>query len=627
MASSAHSNQTSSENGAPVAKSQSYDLEFNRVNCLVWGLHESARSFSCAVESLQLSGTGPALAMAWIGKDVHDWHKRIAYQVVVYVLMKMAIEVEILLSHERHNDHSPVREILSPKVKLVGEYIESELHTKHTGLAEWFKEVELPRIAGFFLPLLKNWSVEYAGSLSTKIFSGVAGIIVALSCCAAVGKLGYRRACCPLFTFSIEDALVQLMDLSHSLVSVDKLHHLATEAGFEMDLLTHFGTKVFPSKRSEELEFWIGLAHKKLSVAFQKENMFSGRKIFRNKVQADSLATLGIFAYLGKRTRLYLSGMGIKDLDEQVKDFLSYLECGSLFIYPELSSISVYQLFMEVVTDEIGWLDFYAAFTYICNQERRRSKQYAIQAEKEIILTTVFTVCYDVFSGFAHFSRSTLLPLDTNLLEFLLQSQSLLTVCLEDYWAAYDKPCEPLKFSEAQQNSHDLIAQGCPKNDTQYGSKLKKLDTRSAGMDMPNYAAKSIPRHERLIRKYSTKLASTSSDFWMGTQLLFSDIRVAVKLLLNQLHGYKVAERERKKLKRTLNDIASLIPITILMLLPVSAVGHAAMLAAIKKYTPFLIPSPYSSERLDVVKQLKRTKKMEVQSWSNLEDPPSRISK
>ena len=126
----------------------------------------------------------------------------------------------------------------------------------------------------------------YESSLSTKIFSGVAGIIVALSCCAAVGKLGYRRTCCPLFTFSIEDALVELMDLSHSLVSVDKLHHLATEAGFEMDLLTHFGTKVFPSKRSEELEFWIGLAHKKLSVAFQKENMFSGRKIFRNKVHS-----------------------------------------------------------------------------------------------------------------------------------------------------------------------------------------------------------------------------------------------------------------------------------------------------------------------------------------------------
>ena len=118
----------------------------------------------------------------------------------------------------------------------------------------------------------------YESSLSTKIFSGVAGIIVALSCCTAVGNLCYRRTCCPL-TLSIEDALVELMDLSHSFVPVDKLHQLATEAGFEMDLLAHFGTKVFPSKRSEELEFWIGLAQKKLSVAFQEENIFSGRQI------------------------------------------------------------------------------------------------------------------------------------------------------------------------------------------------------------------------------------------------------------------------------------------------------------------------------------------------------------
>lgn len=94
---------------------------------------------------------------------------------------------------------------------------------------------------------------------------------MAISCCAAVRKLGSKRTCCHLFTFSIEDVLVQLMDLSHGLVSVDKLHHLATEAGFELDFLTHFGTEVFSGNASEELEFWIGLAQKKLSVAFHKE--------------------------------------------------------------------------------------------------------------------------------------------------------------------------------------------------------------------------------------------------------------------------------------------------------------------------------------------------------------------
>ncbi|KAG2722890.1 hypothetical protein I3760_02G147600 [Carya illinoinensis] len=498
MASSTHSGQFSWENGAPVAKFQRLEMEFSRVNRLV------------------LSGTGPALAMAWVGKDVHYWHKRIAYQVVVYVLMKMAVEVEILLSSERRNDTSLAREILSPKHEAM----------RQSGLEEWFKEVELPRIAGFFLPI------------------GVAGIIVAISCCAAVRKLGSKRTCCHLFTFSIEDVLVQLMDLSHGLVSVDKLHHLATEAGFELDFLTHFGTEVFSGNASEELEFWIGLAQKKLSVAFHKEAakffttsfvegtnrfffLFLMSKLMEHMdlcelyrhVQADSLATLGLFAYLGKRTRIFLSGKSINDLDDHVKDFLSYLERGSLFIFPELSSILVYQLFME----------------------------------REIILTTVFTVCYDIFSGFAHFSRSTLKPLDADLLEFLLRSQSLLTICLEDYWAAYDKSGELIKFSETVVSDPTSFARS----------------------------------------KAAIKF-SIVSDIWMGMRLLFTDFMVALELLLNQLRGHRVTERETKKLKRTLNDIASLIPVTILMLLPVSAIGHAAMLAAIKKYMPYLLPSPYS---------------------------------
>ncbi|KAL6335746.1 hypothetical protein AAG906_039509 [Vitis piasezkii] len=150
--------------------------------------------------------------------------------------------------------------------------------------------------------------------------------------------------------------------------------------------------------------------------------------------------------------------------------------------------------------------------------------------------------------------------------------------------------------------------------------------------------AESEALHQNLLRKSSMKLISTSSDIWMGTQLLFIDIMASLELLLKQMRG-RITERERKKLKQTLADIASLIPVTILMLLlcfkillsfsviQVSVVGHAAILAAIKKYMPSLIPSPYSSERLDVVKQLKRSKKMEVQTLGNQEDASSAISK
>ncbi|WCJ40823.1 LETM1-like protein [Euphorbia peplus] len=629
---SSSAEETNDDSSPTTAIAETVEIEFNRVNCLVWVLHESATSFSQAVQSLELPGTNAELAMAWNGKDVHEWHRNISYQVAVYALLKMAIEVEILLSLDRHNNASPVKDILTPQINLMGEYIENELKMKHVELVQWFRVVELPRIAGFFTPLLKKWTMEYAGS-------GVAGIIVAISCCTAVGKLSSGKISC---TLSTEDILVELMDLSHSLVEVNKLHQLATEAGFELDFLSHFGGKVLPCNEIEEVEFWIGLAQQKLSAAFLKESV--AVKTENSLQKADSLATLGLFAYLGRNTRLFLSRMGVKDLDELVKDFLNYMECGILFTYPELASVSAYESFMEVVTDEIEWLDFYDAYFPMSNQERKRSKQYPIQAEKDIILSTVFTVCYDVFSGFAHFIRSAQQPLKEESLEFLLRSQSLLTVCLEDYQAVYARPCESHKIAEAGvsdrilslglkgTSKHSVALETHKKQRVEYEEvKLKKAGSSNMTSvitlaDALSTATKSNFVHTSLIRRYRVKLASTSSDVWMGTQLLFEDIMNALELLMKQLKGHKVSRRERGKLKRTLNDIATLIPITILMLIPVSAVGHAAMLAGIKRYLPQLIPSPYSSERLDVAKQLSRTKKMEVQSWNNLQEPSSRIN-
>lgn len=84
-----------------------------------------------------------------------------------------------------------------------------------------------------------------------------------------------------------------------------------------------------------------------------------------------------------------------------------------------MSPILVYTIF-QVVTDEIGWLDFYASYAQI-NYREKGPKHHAIQAEKEIIYSAVFTVCYDAFSGFAHFNRSTQQSLDTASQSYLLR--------------------------------------------------------------------------------------------------------------------------------------------------------------------------------------------------------------
>ncbi|KAG4399285.1 hypothetical protein GLYMA_08G202800v4 [Glycine max] len=610
--------------------STSQGMKFNRVDCVVWLLHESSRSFSEAINSLGLARSGPALAMAWIGKDVHEWHRRIAYQVAVHALIKAAIGLEILLSHERLNEFSPVKEILSPIMNQIGEHIEIRLKMKHPYLVQWFRETEMPRIAGYFIPLLKKWSVEYAGS-------GIAGIIVAITCCSAVVKLGARRICCPLLVLSLEDVLVKLMDFSLNLAPVDKLHRLATEAGFELNFLSHFGGKVFPNEKTEDLEFLIGLAHKKLLKAFCEESITSKKQNFQQKIEADSLATLGLFTYLGRRTRIFLSAMGIKDLDGVIMNFLSYLECGILFVYPEFSSIRVYQCFMEVVTEEIGWLDFYGSYVQI-NCKEKRSKYNARQAEKEIISSVVFTVCYDVFSGFAHFNRSTQQSLDTASRSYLLRCESLNTADHAafdnhtSYMGSINGPKLPLVF-EVQQMPHDLTTEGCPKNNFQNSCIFNKAPisaiTNKKTYEEDTCVDKSNPQHESFIKRYSIKLASTSADLWMGIVLLFIDIMVALEILVRQVHGCKASGSQRKRLNRTMTDIIVLIPVTILMLIPVTAVGHAAILAAIKKYMPCLIPSSFSSERLDVVKQIKRTREMGYQlhlAQFDLEDQPATTS-
>lgn len=83
---------------------------------------------------------------------------------------------------------------------------------------------------------------------------------------------------------SIDDALIELMNLSPSLVSVDKLYQLATEAGFEQEFLYNFGPKILPSQKSEDLGFWIGLAQKKLAKAIRREHVFSGLQKLHDKV-------------------------------------------------------------------------------------------------------------------------------------------------------------------------------------------------------------------------------------------------------------------------------------------------------------------------------------------------------
>lgn len=65
-------------------------------------------------------------------------------------------------------------------------------------------------------------------------------------------------------------------------------------------------------------------------------------------------------------------------------------------------------------------------------------------------------------------------------------------------------------------------------------------------------------------------MVSVDQDVWQGTQLLAIDVAAAVGLLRRSVTGDELTDKEKNALRRTLTDLASVVPIGILMLLPVS---------------------------------------------------------
>ncbi|KAL9263129.1 hypothetical protein AKJ16_DCAP11781 [Drosera capensis] len=118
------------------------------------------------------------------------------------------------------------------------------------------------------------------------------------------------------------------------------------------------------------------------------------------------------------------------------------------------------------------------------------------------------------------------------------------------------------------------------------------------GGQVSGTALVTVPKNENLIEKSLDKLKSTST-------LLAIDTVAAMGLMRRAIIDDELTEKEKRALKRTLADLASVVPIGVLMLLPVTAVGHAAMLAAIQRYVLGL-------EWLDLLRKLQKMKETEA---------------
>ncbi|KAF5747781.1 hypothetical protein HS088_TW05G00508 [Tripterygium wilfordii] len=768
---------------------------------LVQSLHDAARVFELAIKEQGSLSKLAWFSTAWLGVDRTAWVKTLSYQASAYSILQAASEISSR-SERRDRDVNIFvqRSFLRISAPLES-VIREELSAKQPEAYDWFWSEQVPAMVTSFVNHFEGDSrITSATGLrgrGTSLGSGntidVSLLMLALTCIAVIWKLGPAKISCSQFFSTIPDITGGLMDLLVDFIPISKAYHSIKDIGLRRKFLDHFGSRAAACRvqsdcNSEEVAFWVDLVQNQLQLAIDREKIWSRLTTSESiEVLERDLAIFGFFIALGRRTKSFLVANGYDDLNDPIEGFVRYLIGGSILYYPQLSSISSYQLYVEVVCEELNWLPFYPGIAGTSKQSHGHRNKLDGPPNPEAI-PQVLDVCSHWMQSFIKYSKWLESPSNVKAAKFLSRGHKKLMECKEEFGTSRNEMIEsngndnvercgfvtyppsekePESFDRALEsveeavirleillqelhvsNSNsgkkqlkaaccdlekirklkkeaefleasfrakaDSLQQGVDGSDFQSSFKeqreyLKgeKRNSKVRTLDMSNSKSRGLwsffvrpptrkpdsglsvaggPRNEfveqttsivdtvvsdsneirrfevlrnelmelekrvqrstgqseneedndakdvdsnylddatvthlakvqkkeNIIEKSFEKLKKGSTDVWQGTQLLAIDVAAATGLLRRVLIGDELTEKEKKALQRTLTDLASVVPIGFLMLLPVTAVGHAAMLAAIQRYVPSLIPSTYGSERLDLLRQLEKVKEMEA---------------
>ncbi|KAK2400942.1 LETM1 protein [Trifolium repens] len=763
---------------------------------LVQALYDAARVYELAIKEHKSHSRVSWFSTAWLGVDQTAWVKALSCQAAVYSLLQAASEISSRDDSRDRNVNVFVQRSLLRLSAPLESLIREQLSAKQPEVYEWFWSEQVPAVVTSFVNKFEGDGrftssiALYEKSKGLSSASDVSLLLLALTCIAAIAKLGPAKVSCSQFFSMSTEITGSLMDMLVGLIPVSQAYNSITDVGLHREFLVHFGPRAAAGRAkdewgSEEVVFWVNLVQRQLQQAIDKEKIWSRLTTSESiEVLEKDLAIFGFFIALGRSTQTFLLANGFDTLDDPTEDSIRYLIGGSVLYYPQLSSISSYQMYVEVVCEELDWLPFYPGITSMTKQLHGHSKPEGPPNAEA--LKQAFDVCSHWMQSFIKYSTWLESPSNVKAAEFLSRGHNKLMGCMEELGMIKDSTLESdikkiveserskiqstingsdsfdealksveeavLKLEKLLQELHvsssssgkehlkaacsdlekirklkkeaefleasfrakaDSLQEGVNsaqtikpvgeedrllkgknrKNDNVKVDRSKRQFGKSRGFwsifippvtrkpdlepdvdSYENYIEQSTPdvgvvdqesneihrfellrnelmelekrvqisayqsennedlmssddrarysddardvqmvrvqTKESILQKSFDKLKQTGTDVWQGTQLLAIDVGAATGLVRRTLIGDELTEKEKKVLKRTLTDMASVVPIGVLMLIPVTAVGHAAMLAAIQRYVPSLIPSTYAPERLDLLRQLEKVKQM-----------------
>ncbi|XBI10081.1 uncharacterized protein [Aegilops tauschii subsp. strangulata] len=697
---------------------------------LVQSIHDAARSIELAFLDHSKSSINSWFPKMWLGVDNNAWIKSLSYQAAVSSLLQAVIDVSSRGNGRDRDINVFVQRSLSRLLSSLDGVIQNELAKREPSLYQWYSSNQNPLVVRTFVNTFENdrrfnsaTAICSEGKPMDTSESDLSLLVLGLFCLAAITKLGSAKVSCQQFFSMVPDIIGRFLDMLLEFVPISKAYTLTKDIGLQREFLCNFGPRAavpkFANDHGLEISFWIDLVQKQLLRALDREKIWSRLTTSETiEVLEKDLAIFGFFIALGRSTQVYLSSKSHTDSNDSINSIVRYLIGGSVLYYPQLSSISSYQLYVEVVCEELEWLPFYYEDvpTAIVDTQGRE------EMPKRELISRVLNVCTYWMTSFIKYSSWLENPLNVKAARFLSKGHAMLSDCMTELdiaknnmpkdrsfqetgvlvdateLASIDKSLESveealvklenllqeLHLSSSNSGKEDLKA-AC--SDLEMIRRLKKeaefleasfrakaeyLEASATKVDQIDMESNDIRRFEQLrrelielerrvqkstdgarkeefqetevpdetmspsesatplsgpsgsvikkenvITKSVEKVKESTTIVLQGTQLLAIDTGAAMGLLKRSLIGEELTQKEKQALQRTLTDLASVVPIGILMLLPVTAVGHAAILAFIQRYVPSMIPSTYGPERLDLLRQLEEVKEMKLPEGSS----------
>mmetsp|Transcript_2762 Transcript_2762/g.6599 ORF Transcript_2762/g.6599 Transcript_2762/m.6599 type:complete len:718 (-) Transcript_2762:951-3104(-) len=105
-----------------------------------------------------------------------------------------------------------------------------------------------------------------------------------------------------------------------------------------------------------------------------------------------------------------------------------------------------------------------------------------------------------------------------------------------------------------------------------------------------------------------------------GTQLFWSDVVFSVSLIGRAAQGVTLKPREVRTIRRTFKDVITFIPVVIILIIPLSPVGHVLVFGAIQRFFPGFFPSCFTEQRQNLLQLYETTEFSEVTIKENLQE-------